>query len=262
MDDCAGMVKEKEIPLKIEVFSNNEDSEFLIHSKNEIQQILRIIYERGTRAALYYNEGNSFVLTMLLAVSDEGIWIDPPSNPQDNRNILNSDRIIFVSTQNQAKVQFVASEASAVIFNGNDAIFIALPKKLLRLQRRDYYRLAAWPKNPLKCVFKHAPNQKHIKHEMTIMDISIGGLALICQETSLELTPGATYTNCEIDLPGVGVLLATVQVKNTFEITSRTGEKLRRAGCVFVNPDNSATSFLQRYVAFKQREDAATSTKE
>lgn len=256
------MVKEKEIPLKIEVFSNNEDNEFLIHSKNEILQILRIIHERGTRAALYYNEGNSFVLTMLLAVSEEGIWIDPPSNTQDNRNILNSNRIIFVSTHNQAKVQFIASEAHAVIYNGKDAIFISLPKKLLRLQRRDYYRLAAWPKNPLKCVLKPVPNQKHIKHEITIMDISIGGLALVCQETTLELTPGTTYPNCEIDLPGIGVLTATVQVKNTFEVTSRTGEKLRRAGCVFVNPDNTATSFLQRYVAYKQREEAATSNKE
>ena len=58
------MVKEKEVPLKIEVFSNNEDSEYLIHSKIEIQNILRTIFERGTRAALYYNEGNSFVLTI------------------------------------------------------------------------------------------------------------------------------------------------------------------------------------------------------
>jgi len=256
------MVKEKEIPLKIEVFSNNEDSEFLILKKNEIQHILRTIQERESRAALYYNEGNSFVLTMLLAVSDEGIWVDPPSNPQDNRNILNSNRIIFVSSHNQAKVQFVASEAHAVIYNGADAIFISLPKKLLRLQRRDYYRLAAWPQNPLKCVFKPVANQKQGKHEVTIMDISIGGLALVCQETSLELTPGTTYSNCEIDLPGVGVLTATVQVKNTFEVTSRSGEKLRRAGCVFVNPNSDATSFLQRYVAYMQRQAAAISIKE
>jgi c-di-GMP-binding flagellar brake protein YcgR len=256
------MVKEKEIPLKIEVFSNNEDSEFLIHSKHEIQHILQTINERRSRAALYYNEGNSFVLTMLLGVSNEGIWIDPPSNSLDNRNILNSNRIIFVSSHNQAKVQFVAAEAHAVIYNGSDGIFISLPKKLLRLQRRDYYRLATWPRNPLMCVIKPIPAQAHITHEITIMDISIGGIALVCQETSLELTPGTTYSNCEIDLPGVGVLTATVQVKNTFEVTSRTGEKLHRAGCVFVNPDNVATNFLQRYVAYQQREEAAKLRKE
>jgi len=256
------MVKEKEIPLKIEVFSNNEDSEFLIHSKNEIHNILRTIYERGTRAALYYNEGNSFVLTMLLDASPEGIWIDPPSNSLDNRNILNSNRIIFVSTHNQAKVQFVSNGAKQVIYDGRDAIFISLPAKLMRLQRRDYYRLVAWPHNPLKCVIKPVTDRKNIKHEITIMDISIGGIALVCQETVLELTPGKIYPNCEIELPEIGTLTATVEVKNTFEVTTRTGEKIRRAGCVFVKPDGNATNLLQRYVAHMQRKAAATTIKE
>jgi c-di-GMP-binding flagellar brake protein YcgR len=204
------MVKEKEIPLKIEVFSNNEDSEFLIHSRKEVQNILQTILERGTRAALYYNEGNSFVLTMLLDAGEAGIWIDPPSNLLDNRNILNSNRIIFVSTHNQAKVQFVSDGAKQGIHDGRNAIFLSLPQKLLRLQRRDYYRLAAWPKNPLKCVIKPQPDKKHIKHEVTIMDISIGGIALVCQETALELIPGNTYPNCEIELPGIGILTATI----------------------------------------------------
>jgi c-di-GMP-binding flagellar brake protein YcgR len=255
------MVKEREIPLKIEVFSNNEDSEFLIHSKHEIQNILYTISERNTRAALYYNEGNSFVLTMLLDVSEEGIWIDPPSNPSDNRNIINSNRIIFVSTHNQAKVQFVTDAAQQGTYNGRDAVFISLPAKLLRLQRRDYFRLAAWPQNPLMCVFKPVQDHARLKHEVTIMDISIGGIALVCQESSLELIPGNTYSNCEIELPGIGILTATVQVKNTFELTVRTGEKLLRAGCVFVKPDGATTNLLQRYVANMQRLEAAKNIK-
>ncbi len=256
------MVKEKEIPLKIEVFSNNEDSEFLIHSKNEIRSILSTIFERNTRAALYYNEGNSFVLTMLLETSEEGIWIDPPSNPSDNRNIINSNKIIFVSTHNQAKVQFVTDGAQQVTYNGRNAFFISLPPKLLRLQRREYYRLTAWPQNPLTCIFKPAQDQQQIKHDVTIMDISIGGIALVCQENSLELVQGNTYPNCEIVLPDIGTLTATIQVKNAFEVTARTGEKIRRAGCVFVKPDGITTNLLQRYVANMQRQAAANIAKE
>jgi c-di-GMP-binding flagellar brake protein YcgR len=248
------MAKEKEIPLKIEVFSNNEDNEFVIHSKKEIQNILRTIFERNTRAALYYNEGNSFVLTMLLDIGEAGIWIDPPSNPSDNRNILNSNKIIFVSTHNQAKVQFVIDSAQHVTYNGQNAVFISLPSKMLRLQRREYFRLATLPHNPLSCVFKTVQDQLYVKHDLTIMDISIGGIALVCQETSLGLTPGNTYPNCEIELPGTGTLTTTIQVKNTFELTARSGEIIRRAGCVFVNPDGTMTSLLQRYVANMQRQ--------
>jgi len=251
------MIREKEIPLKIEVFSENEDREFSIYSKNEIRNILRTIYTRNTRAALYYNGDRNFVLTMLLAVTEDGIWIDPPSRPQDNRNILNSDQIIFVSSHNQAKVQFVTTEALPGAYNENNAIFLPLPLKLLRLQRRDYYRLSTWPKNPLTFVINQVPNQAYFKHEATVMDLSVGGVGLVCQETDLELTPGSTFSNCEIKLPRIGTLTATVQVKSAFDVSGRAGKRMRRAGCVFVKPDGHLTTLLQRYVTQMQLEEVA-----
>lgn len=250
------MVKEKEIPLKIEVFSNGEDSDYLIHSKTEIQSILQTICGRNTRVALYYDEGNRFVLTMLIAVSEEGIWVDPPSSQLDGLHILESKKVVFVSSHNHAKVQFVATAPSQTTYGKHDAIFLPLPLKLLRLQRRDYYRLATGAVQPLKCVIKPLPDQEHIKHEMTIMDISVGGVSLVCQATEIELAPGNIYPNCEIELPEIGTLTATIQVKNTFEVTTRTGKVNRRAGCVFVKPDGKTAMLLQRYVAQMQRQAA------
>lgn len=255
---CSDMIKEKEIPLTIEVLSDNDNNEFLIHSKKEIRHILQTICTRSTRAAVYYNEGYNFALTMLLGVDEAGIWIDPPSRPRDSRNVLNSDRIIFVSAHNQAKVQFVSAEARQGSYNGRDAIFMALPERLLRLQRRDYFRLTSSPKNPLTCVIKPAQNHEDRKHEAAIMDISVGGVSLVYQETALELLPGKTYSNCEIELPNVGNIIATVQVRSAFDNTARAGRKMRRAGCAFVNPNGNVTNLLQRYVAQMQYQVATT----
>lgn len=252
------MVKEKEIPLKIEVFSNGEDAEFLIHSPNEIQNILQTIRERNTRVALYYDEGNRFVLTMLVAVSEEGIWVDPASSQLDNNHITSSNKIVFVSTHNHAKVQFVATEAKLVNYGAQEALFLPLPLKLLRLQRRDFYRLVTAPHHLLKCVIKPLQEKVEIKHEVTVMDISVGGISLVCQESDIELVPGNIYPNCEIELPEIGTLTATIQVKNTFEVTSRNGKVHRRAGCVFVKPDGRTTMLLQRFVAQMQRKAAAS----
>ena len=254
------MVKEKEIPLTIETFSENEDGRFAIISKNEIKNILRTVYLRNTRAALYYSEGHSFYLTTLLAVTEDGIWIDPPSKPQYIRNILNSDRIVFVSSHNQAKVQFDTDLVLQDTYNGRNALFLSLPPKLLRLQRRDYFRLDAGPKNPLTCVINPIPNQSHSKHEAAIMDISIGGISLVSEETDFDLTPGTTFPRCEITLPSIGNLTATVQVMSAFDVTAKTGKKVRRAGCEFVNPDSRITGLLQRYVTHMQlQETVATS---
>ena len=46
---------------------------------------------------------------------------------------------------------------------------------------------------------------------------------------------------------------AAIEVKNAFEITDRSGEVKRRAGCVFVKPDNRTIMMLQRYVALAQQ---------
>ena len=93
------------------------------------------------------------------------------------------------------------------------------------------------------------------------MDISIGGVALVCEASGIELQPGMVYEHCQIDLPEVGTVEATIEVKNTFEITDRNGKVKRRAGCVFVKPDGKTTMLLQRYVAQMQQQ-LARNTKE
>lgn len=197
------------------------------------------------------------VLTMILAADENGVWIDAASNPLDNRHIERSKRIIFVTTHNQAKVQFVAGDVMLGIYEDAPAFSLALPRKLLRLQRRDYYRLVSPEVGMLKCIIYPMPDKAHIQHEITVMDISIGGVALVCEESGVELKPGMVYEHCQIDLPGIGTLKTAIEVKNTFEITDRNGKVKRRAGCVFVKPDGKTTMLLQRYVAQMQQQMAS-----
>lgn len=249
-------MRSKEIPLKIEVFSQDDENDFILRNPREILSVLRDIVLQRNRVALYYNEDSSMVLTMLLSADESGIWVDASPNPVDNRNIERSKRIVFVSTHNMAKVQWVSTETTQGLYQNAAAFFLPLPKKLLRLQRRDYYRLLNVEPDALKCMIRPYSAKKHIHHEVTVMDISIGGVALVCAEDSVDLTPGSTYQDCLIDLPDVGTIHTGIEVKNIFEVTTRSGEVKRRAGCVFVKPDAEATMMLQRYVAQAQRAQA------
>jgi len=249
------MIKDKKISLKIETFANGEDKDLQLHSKLEIQNILKAICAQNTQSALYFAGEKNFFLTMLLAVDEQGIWIDPASHAPDNRNLFNSKEITFVSSHLQTKVQFVARDAYPVTYQGGEAIFIPLPQQLLRLQRRDFYRLATEPLYPIKCVMQATTNQTRI---IQVMDISIGGLSLEYMEKDFRLMPGNIYPDCEIALPEIGTLTATIEVKNSFEVASRTGKVKRRAGCVFVKPNTDTTLPLQHYVAQMQRLSAST----
>jgi c-di-GMP-binding flagellar brake protein YcgR len=93
------------------------------------------------------------------------------------------------------------------------------------------------------------------------MDISIGGVALVCEQTGVELRPGMVYEHCQIELPGLGTVETAIEVKSAFEITDRSGKVKRRAGCVFVKPDGKTTALLQRYVTQMQRGGALRLTK-
>jgi c-di-GMP-binding flagellar brake protein YcgR len=245
-------MRNKEIPLKIEVFSQDEEDDFILRDPKEILAVLRDIAQQHNRVALYYNEDSSMVLTLLLAVDEHGLWVDAAPNPADNRHIERSQRIVFVSTHNQAKVQWISTETTQGLYQNSAAFYLPLPRKLLRLQRRDYYRLVNPEPQALKCRIRPSPTQRHRHHDATIMDISIGGVALTCTEEGVALTPGTSYPDCEIELPDVGTIRTGIEVKNVFEVTARNGEVKRRAGCVFVKPDAETRMMLQRYVAQAQ----------
>jgi len=255
------MFKKREVPLKIELFSDGEDSQFRIRSKREILSILKGVAQEGARAVLYYDEGNDFILTTTLKVDEQGMWLDIGSIAASNQRILHSNKIIFISSYHQVKVQFVANRIENVLLDNCAAFYLPLPDSLLRIQRREYFRLTTPASNPLRCIIPVSPPSAMAvpeasipRREVTIMDISGGGVALVCEAHDTELRPGRIYEDCRISLPGVGTIIVTVKVQNSFEVTLRSGQISKRAGCEFTHLSGEAATLLQRYVAHLQSE--------
>ena len=246
----------KDIPLKIEIFSSGEDDKHRLTSAKEIEFVLRCIAEKGTRVALYYGDANDFILTTLLDADNKGLWLEQSPNNQDNRRIAESNKLVFVSSHLQVKVQFTTHQISAVVHQGYPAFYLPLPGSLYRLQRREYYRLIAPVIEPLRCVITTGKPPRKRPHEFIIMDISGGGVGLTCTETDTELAPGESYPDCRIDLPEVGTINGTVEVKTLALLTSASGDIHKRAGCEFKNLDGQSTILLQRYVTNMQRAKA------
>ena len=246
----------KDIPLKIEIFSSGEDDKHCLTSAKEIEFILHYIAEKGSRVALYYGDANDFILTTLLGVDDTGLWLEQSPNGSDNRRIIESSKLVFVSSHLQIKIQFTANHASSVVYQNYPAFYLPLPDSLYRLQRREYYRLMTPASKPLRCVIPMEKLLKKCPREFTIMDISCGGIGLTCTEADAELVSGVSYPNCRIDLPEVGTISGMIVVKNLVFLTSASGHVYKHAGCEFKNLDGQSTILLQRYVMNMQRAKA------
>ena len=249
---------EKDIPLVIEKFSSIEEDEFLIASPIEIEFVLRNIAENGSRVALYYGGTNYFILTTLLDVNDTGLWLEQSPNSTNNKRIIGSDDLVCVSSHLNIKVQFTAHQASAVEYQGYPAFYLPLPDSIYRVQRRDSFRLAPPLSEPLRCVIPANVLREKRQREMTIMDISAGGMKITCAEDDLDLEEGKTYENCQIKLSDVDTIIVTITVRNLASLTTRSGQILRRAGCKFENLDGVTNILLQRYVNNVQRANTKT----
>lgn len=250
-------------PPRFELMQADDYSKFLLHSKKEILFILRAMREKGALVTVYFNKGNDFLLTTLLAISADGssMLLDPGSNAEMNRKALASDKLIFIATHDKVKIQFSVRQLAQAEFEGREAFRAAVPEELLRLQRREFYRLTTPVANPIRCMIpvKMADGSKTTV-EATVIDISGGGLAVMVPPESLEFETDHLFENCRIELPDVGTVLASMRVRNIFEITLRSGVKTKRAGCQFIDLPGHMLNLIQRYIIRVERERKARET--
>lgn len=242
----------KEPVLTIEKFRDGEEEKYLIHSPREIQLTLNAIAQKKLIGVLYFDNGQRFFKTLLLAANAKGLWFDVGPDADDNNLVPNSDDVIFVTMHNGAKVQFACRQVQTAVYAAHPAFYCPLPQSLVRLQRRDYFRLPTSGDAPLKCIIPPAPAVSPHPVEITIMDISVGGIALTCRESNVALQEGKIYPDCRIELPDIGTLVVTIQVRNLFDVTSPSGVITRHAGCEFMQLDGKMSMLLQRYVAIMQ----------
>ncbi|MDP2143586.1 MAG: flagellar brake protein [Gallionella sp.] len=257
----------KDIPLTIESITDADEKECRISSAKQIESVLHNIAEAGTNTALYYNSKRDFIMTTILDLDEDGLWVEQGRSATENHHITESHKITAVSSHHHVKVQFVVNAASSVTYDGQPAFFLPMPTSLYRLQRREYFRLSLLPAEQLRCIIDVArPKGPDTSAEVTqrtmpVMDISGGGVGLAFMEGETDFVQGETYSNCQIDLPEIGSIYVTIVIKNIVPLsTNKLGKTLKRAGCEFKNIDGPTTVKLQRFITDKQRLMAANAS--
>jgi c-di-GMP-binding flagellar brake protein YcgR len=240
----------------LSVADEDDASNFTVSWKKEIIYILRAVMERTELVSAYYNRGGSFILTSIIDIDpdEELVFLDLGANEEANEKILESEKIIFVTAHDKIKIQFVTNWIEKVRLDGRDVFRTELPKSLIKLQRREYYRVTTPVANPLKCIVLMEGQRKI---EMAVADISIGGVGVVLPPADAIVEPGMTFHGCSLVLPEIGNIVATMEIRNVFEVTLRNGLKTKRAGCQFIDLSANMQSMIQRYIIKVERERRA-----
>lgn len=233
----------------------SEYAQYLLHSPQEIAQVLRGVMKSTELVTAYFDHGAQFFITSVVAVHPGGdaLFLDYGIDAETNRRALEASRLVFVTSQERVKVQFSTGPLQEVEINGRPAFRTHLPTTLLKLQRREYYRLVTPIRSPLVCVVP-APEGRI---QAMVTDISVGGVGLTGLPPGAALDVGNRYAGCRIDLPDAGTILTAVEVRSLQDVALRSGAVVKRAGCRFVDISASQQAMIQRYIIRIDRERLA-----
>lgn len=242
----------------VPILEPSEYAQFMLRSPAGIMPVLRGLRDRAAQITVYFNEGQDMLPTMLVAVADNHLIFDIGPDDEANRKAVAADKHFCVTALDKVRVQFILRDFTWTKHAGQSAFRTALPDEVLRLQRREYYRLVAPVARPLKCLMPlPLPDGGQHLHEANVFDISGGGLSIWAPAERVPFGPDMRFPDCRIDLPEVGTVICTLKTCGIFDVTLKSGARIRRAGCEFVNLSGSMMTLIQRYIIKVERERKA-----
>lgn len=229
-----------------------------VTTRAEVLALLRALRDKRALVTAYVGRGLEFLVTSVIGVHPEfeELTFGLGKDATLNRRLLSAKNIVFVATLDQVKLQFAAERAELIEADGESAFRVRIPDAVLRLQRRNYFRVHTPLARPLVC---RAPSPGRLGEivDLTVLDISCGGFGVWVDPGRLDAYPGLVLDNCTLDLPEVATLELTVEIRHVADIR-RVGRPRKRLGCRFLNADGPTSTLLQRYVNRAERESLLT----
>jgi c-di-GMP-binding flagellar brake protein YcgR len=218
---------------------------YAVYSRVEVVSLLRQLNENGVLINVYYDSAGSFFLTALLSINPdfEEVVIDGASDDVVQRRLLESRRLVFVAFIEGVKVQFEAPRAESTTYEGRLALRVRLPERVMRMQRREFFRVRPLASRPVSCRVHGVPANETTTWR--VLDISGGGMALASGGEEPPFSIGMELPDCEIEFAGEGAIAAGLRVRS-IELGQREGEQ--RIGCEFVHIAPQARLVLQRFI--------------
>lgn len=222
---------------------------FTVHSRAEILSLLRAIQKRKALVNLDLPGSRQIVVTSVLAVNEarNTLILDSARGDALNRELMSGKGAEFIAQLDGVSISFATGTVSLGEFEKLPALHLAIPKSLVRLQRREHFRVPMPIANPVKCLVPPTAGESE-PITTHIVDIGGGGVALAETGGLLGTEASRILPDCQLMLPEVGTLTASLEVRNSAQIRLHNGAFQTRLGCKFINLPSDMATRLQRFI--------------
>ncbi|MET0855279.1 MAG: flagellar regulator YcgR PilZN domain-containing protein [Telluria sp.] len=221
--------------------------EFALTSRREIAALLGKICESQARI-LVAVRGQPATWVTGIACNANGLVFDRALTAEHNESIVKARHISFETSLDNIRIFFEAGKVRPVEYDGMPAFVIDLPDEVVRLQRREFYRVPTPLTEPVMVSIAVPTAAGSEAINFSLADISCGGIGLLDNQSTLGATVGRTYAQCRINLPEIGTITTGLQLRNAMTMTLLNDRTNRRLGCQFIGISTAHLSMVQRYV--------------
>ncbi len=201
-----------------------------------------------------FGGGEEMMLTTLLDAQPAGdrLVFDCSGSAEINRRFVDSRRNVFSGRPGGIHVQFTTGPATEVNFEGGKAFAVPLPKYVVRLQRRETFRIETPRGKPLQ-LFGRLGGGRLLN--FPAHDMSVAGIGTTTPTLPEGLAVGERLENCHFALPDdEHELFFSATIRHITPQLGRAGQQQWRVGLHFENMPIVEENRIQRYIAKVERE--------
>ena len=165
-------------------------------------------------------------------------------------DIVEADECAAVAYLDRIKLQFDVS--GLVLVQGHKASVLQarLPREMFRFQRRNTFRVRTIERTAPTASFRH-PGMPDMSLALRVLDVSIGGCALLQPANVPNLQPGAVIKGVRLSLDAETQIDAGLMLHHVTSTGAENGSV--RLGCEIVGMSSSAQRALQLYIDQTQK---------
>ncbi len=245
---------------RIELIHADDEAKYVLRDGREILAILRNLVAGRALVSARLAPGSESVLSTLIEVAEDGssVLLDGCADAQQNARMERAEALDCVTQLDKVRISFLLRGQRFVEEGGSPGFRAAPPDALLRLQRREFYRLQTPISQGAVCTVTLPRTDGGRKEaDLRILDISGGGVAIAVPPVGVRFEKGSAFPDSLLRLPDTAPIRTRLIVRNLFRITSRGGAEVLRAGCEFADLARGAEDVIQRYILRMERERSA-----
>jgi c-di-GMP-binding flagellar brake protein YcgR len=239
-------------PAPLDAMGSDDDlAEFRVTDPGEIRALLKQLMDGVVPLNLSASDGSAYTTTL---------WtVDPASSrvsftadmtAHAVHDIVEADECVAVAYLDRIKVQFDVS--GLVLVQGHKASVLQarLPPEIFRFQRRNTFRVRTIERTAPTASFRH-PGIPDMSLALRVLDVSIGGCALLQPANVPTLQPGAVIKGVRLSLDAETQIDAGLMLHHVTSTGAENGSV--RLGCEIVGMSPTAQRALQLYIDQTQK---------